>query len=216
MLPITTGVLPFGLVMGTVASHAELSSTQAVGMNIFVFAGASLLAVVDLMLQGASSLIVLSAGLIINLRFMLYSADFAPFVQNSSFLTKFFCSYTLTDQSYSCLKANETQLKNQEEAVQFYLGAAICMLIAWQGSVVVGYFFGNILSPSLSLDYAIPLSFVALVMPTLKNRVMVLVAISAALFSVILRPVPFNLGLLLSVFLALGFGAYLTKRPHRD
>lgn len=212
MLPITSGILPFGLVMGTVYHHAKVTLVQAAGMNVSVFGGAAQLAVIDLMLYKTSILIIIITGLIINLRFMLYSADFAPYIQNSSFWVRIFCTFHLTDQTYAVLKANESHFKTSVEAVQFFMGSCVCMLIAWHGSVLVGFVFGNFLPQNLSLDYAIPLSFVALAMPTMKNKKYIIVAILAATLAVILKPLPYNLGLLIATFISLSFATYLTRR----
>ena len=216
MLPITTGVFPFGLVMGTVYIHAQVSGLEAFGMNLLVFGGASQLAAIALMLQDSSIFVVIATGLIINLRFMLYSAAFTDYVQNSNIWVKLFCTYSLTDQTYAVLKANEHKLSSQQEVVAFYMGSAVCMLTAWHGSVFVGVVFGNFLPASLSLEYAIPLSFVALVMPTIKQKSYIYVALLAAVLSVLLKPLPYNLGLLTSALLALGFAAFLTRNSNRD
>ena len=212
MLPVTAGVIPFGIVMGSVSSHAELTAVQTIGMNLLVFAGSAQLAAIDLMLQKTSSLVVIATGLVINLRFMLYSAAFAPFVKNSKFLTKLFYSYTLTDQTFTVMRANDDKLKNNGDALSFYTGAAICMLVAWHSAVVVGFLFGKITPPSWALDFAVPLSFVALVVPTIKNHKYFLVALTASVLSIVLREIPYNLGLLTSALLAILLGAWLTRR----
>ena len=216
MLPILTGVIPFGLVMGTVASNAQLDVLQTMGMNFIVFAGAAQLASVDLMTQKTSALVVVATGLIINLRFMLYSAAFSPFVKNANVFMKAFCSYSLTDQTYSAVAANEHRLKNLKESLEFYVGAAIPMVLGWQAAVLLGFVFGNFAPASLALDYAVPLSFVALVMPTLKNRNYIYVAAMASVLSILLKEMPYNLGLLVSGLCSIGFGAFLTKRKAYD
>lgn len=212
MIPVSVGVLPFGLVMGTVSFAAGLNILQTASMNLLVFAGSAQLAAIDLMLQKTSGLVVVATGLIINLRFMLYSAALAPYLEKSSFWTKVFCSYNITDQNFSVMKANESLFPSNFEAIQFYCGASLCMFVAWQFSVMIGFLFGNILPASLALDYAIPLSFVALVMPTLKNKKYFYVLIASSIFSVLLKSLPFNLGLLASTLLALAFAAFLTRK----
>ncbi len=212
MLPITTGILPFGLVMGTVSYAANLSSVEALGMNFIMFSGSAQLAVIELMLQDTSSIVVIATGLLINLRFMLYSAAFSPYVENSNLWVKIFCAYNLTDQTYSAMKANEDKYKSIPEAVEFYIGSAICMLLAWHGSVIIGFIFGNFLPTSIALDYAIPLSFITLVIPTLKHKNYIYVAILSTVLSIIFKPLPYNLGLLSSALLALMFGAFLNRK----
>jgi predicted branched-subunit amino acid permease len=212
MLPISIGVLPFALVMGTVSYAAKLTATQTIGMNLLVFAGSSQIAVIELLLQKSSTIVVILTGLIINLRFMLYSAAFAPYLENSNLWVKIFSSYNLTDQSFATMQSKQSIFKNNHEAVSFYVGAALCMFFVWQVTVIIGFLFGNILPSKLALDYAIPLSFVALVIPTLKSRNYLYVAIASSVFAVICKPIPYNLGLLVATLLGLVLAAILTSK----
>lgn len=170
VLPIISGIIPFGAIMGSAFSEAKLSFFQAMLMNSTVYAGASQLATVDLLKMKAAIFVAVGTGLIINLRFLLYSAAMAPYLSQSGPLIRFLCAFSLTDQSYAAMTANQEKLNTNEEAAYFYLGTAACMMLTWHCSVVAGYVFGNFAPASLSLDYAIPLSFVALLVPSLKNR----------------------------------------------
>ncbi len=212
MLPITTGIVPFGAVMGTVCANAQLSLFQSVAMNFMVFAGASQLAAVDLMGQGTAVLVVLLTGFIINARFILYSAAMSPVVQNSHWLTKLASAYLLTDQNYAVMSAHQERLKSNNEKVAFYFGASVCMVLAWQSSVVAGFVFGNFAPADWALDYAVPLSFVALVVPTFKSYKYILVAAFSSVASVMLSGLPYKLGLIVTALLAIGFGAWLSRR----
>jgi predicted branched-subunit amino acid permease len=216
MLPISPGVIPFGAVMGTVCSEAHLTFFQTISMNVLVFAGASQLAAVNLMSKNTPALVVIATGLIINLRFILYSAAMSPVVQKSNFLVKLTTSYFLTDQSYAVMTANETKLKNTSEMIEFYLGSALCMVLVWQGSVIAGFIFGNFAPASWNLDYAIPLSFITLTIPTLKNKIYVAVAVFSSVVAVLLKPVPYNLGLIVTAVLAIGLSILLTHRSHKS
>ncbi|MBL7713874.1 MAG: AzlC family ABC transporter permease [Bdellovibrionales bacterium] len=215
MLPITAGIIPFGAVMGSVAADAKISFFNSAAMNLLVFAGAAQLAAVDLMTKNSSSMVVIATALVINLRFLLYSAALSPVVQKSSFLTKLTCSYFLTDQSYAAMSANEDQFRSSAEAIRFYLGSCICTATAWHVSVSAGYAFGNFAPASWSLDYAVPLSFLALVVPTLKNRRYVVVAVFSAITSVLLNGMPSRTGLIVTALLAIGLAAVLTRKSGR-
>jgi len=212
MLPVTTGVIPFGAVVGTVSSEAGLSFFQTLSMNIIVYAGASQLAAIDLMTKHAASVVVVATAFTINLRFLLYSAALSPSLRHSGFWTKLFCAHTLTDQSYAVMSAHHDQLKSDHEQVLFYMGTAVCMIIAWQSSVIAGFIFGNFAPASWSLDYAVPLSFLALVIPTLRNRLYVVIAIFSSVVSVLLSSLPYRVGLILTVALSIGLGAWLSRK----
>jgi predicted branched-subunit amino acid permease len=211
MLPILTGAIPFGAVMGTVCFEANLSLSQSMGMDFIVYAGAAQLAAIDLMTKNAASLIVILTGLIINLRFLLYSAALSPIVQRSNFLIKFFCAHTLTDQAYAVMSANENKLKSATDATQFYLGASVCMFITWHASVLAGYIFGNFAPATLSLDFAVPLSFVALVIPTIKNKNYLYVAVFSSVISLLLYTLPFKSGLMITALSSIGLATFLTR-----
>ena len=212
MIPIIPGIIPFGAVMGSVSSEAGLSFFQTVMMNVLVFAGAAQLAALDLMKMETPVIIVLITGLIINLRFLLYSAAYSPVMQKSKLISRVFNSYFLTDQSYAVMSANEHRLSSNDQKIQFYLGAAVCMYIVWQISVIAGFVFGNFAPKSWALEYAIPLSFVSLLIPSLKNNKYVIVALFSAVTSILLRPMTYNLGLIITASLSILLGIYLSRK----
>jgi predicted branched-subunit amino acid permease len=212
MTPVMTGIIPFGAVMGTICAEAQLTLFQSLAMNILVFAGTAQMAAIDLMSKNAASAVILATGLIINLRFLLYSAALSPVLQKSNFLTKISSAYFLTDQTYNVMSAHQEKLSTNKEVIQFYFGAAICMALTWDVSVAAGYVFGNFAPKAFALDYAVPLSFVTLVVPTLKNKKYFYVAACSAACALLLKPLPFNLGLIISALLALSLALVLSGR----
>jgi predicted branched-subunit amino acid permease len=210
--PIATGVVPFGAVMGSVAANAGLSLTQSTLMNLLVFGGASQLAVVDLMKSNAPLAVVVVTGLIINLRFILYSAAIFPVFKDSRLSTKLIAAHSLTDQSYTLMTANQDKLESNLQKINFFFGSCLCMWVVWHASVIIGFLFGNFAPSSLSLDYAVPLSFIALVIPTLKNKSYVFVAVFAFITSILLRDLPFRMGLIVTTFISMFVAAYITRK----
>jgi predicted branched-subunit amino acid permease len=212
IFPVMPGIIPFGAVMGVVCSEAKLTLFQTVAMNLLAYAGAAQLAAVELMTKHAAGLVVIATGLIVNIRFLLYSAALSPHLQRSSFFTKLFSAYTLTDQSYAVVSAHQSTLKDSTEIVSFYLGTAVCMCFFWHASVIAGFIFGNFAPAALALDYAVPLSFVALVIPTLKNKTYVVVAAFSSVVSILLYNLPFRIGLIATALLSIGVAIMLTQK----
>ena len=212
VLPIISGIIPFGAVMGSAFAEAGIPFWQAILMNTVVYAGAAQLATVNLMSLNAAVLVVVTTGLIINLRFLLYSAAMSPYLKNSRPLIKFLSAFTLTDQSYAAMTAEQDKFRTDSDAVNFYLGTATCMILTWHASVIAGYIFGNFAPASWSLDYAVPLSFVALLVPTLKNRKYVAVAIFSSVTSLLFHEMPLKTGLILTALLSIGLAALLIRK----
>lgn len=212
ILPIISGIIPFGAVMGSAFSEAKLTLWQAILMNTTVYAGASQLAAMGLMTANAAIFVVVATGLIINLRFLLYSAAMSPLLPESPPLIRFLCAFTLTDQSYASMMANESKFETNKEAVEFYLGSAACMLIVWHASVIAGFVFGNFAPVSWSLDFAVPLSFVALLIPTLKTKKYIIVAVVSGFISLALHQLPMKTGLVATALLSMGLAAILMRK----
>ncbi len=211
-LPITPGVIPFAAVMGTVCADAHLSFFQSVAMNVILYAGASQLAAVDLMTKHSPVSVVVATGLIINLRFLLYSAAFSPVVQHARTHVKLASAFFLTDQNYAVMCAHENRLRNNREMIEFYFGSVLCITVVWQSSMIAGYIFGNFAPASWSLDYAVPLSFITLMIPTLKNAKYVAVALFSSVVAILLKPIPYNLGLIVTALLAIALGVLLSRK----
>lgn len=211
MIPITWGTIPFGAVMGTVFLNAKIGFAKSALMNILVFAGASQLAAINLMNNNAGLIVVVFTGLVINLRFLLYSAGLALEIRDTHPLVKLFCAYTLTDQSYAVMSAHQSEFKNNQETTDFYLGTALCMMLAWHLSVLIGYVFGNFAPSSWSLDFAVPLSFLALLIPTLKNKKYWAVAIFSATASVAFYHLPLKTGLIATALSSILLSIFLTR-----
>lgn len=209
--PISFGVLPFGLIVGTIASNNGLNTLETFFFNFFIFAGASELAAFELLSKNAPIFIIVLTCVVINLRFIIYSASLAPMVSKLNFFQKIICAYLITDQSYALVVSESDKLKNNSEKLAFYLGASFLMLIVWDLSVIAGAVFGNIAPKSWELDFIIPIAFMSLVIPNLKNRRLVYVAIFSSVMSVVTYYIPYNLGLLITAFSALTFAAFLEK-----
>lgn len=210
ILPIVPGIIPFGLIMGTSAQNAEISIIEMFLMNLIVLGGSSQLVAVDLMTKNVDTIIIILTGCVINLRMMLYSAAFSPLFKSSSFVEKTIASYMLTDQAYALTTANEDNLPNKREKISFYFGAAISMVIIWHISVILGMYFGNFAPKSLSLDFAVPLSFMALTIPAIKDKSYLYVAVISGVLSLFFYELPYNLGLLLSAGLGVASGAFIS------
>ena len=99
-IPIAIGVIPFGLVAGVAATEAGMGVGGAVAWSVAVFAGASQLAAIDLLDSGATALVAAGAALLINLRFLMYSASLAPYLAAQPLRQRLGAAYVLTDQAF--------------------------------------------------------------------------------------------------------------------
>lgn len=178
--PLLVGVIPFGLVAGAAPVDAHLGGGIAIGLSTIVFAGASQLAMVDVLGGGGSVAVAVLTAWTINLRLMLYSASLSPFLSRESHARRAGIAYVLTDQAYAVSItrwAGGGRGAEPERRVPFYLGAALALWVNWQICTVVGVLIGGAIPDSLPIEFAVPLVFLVLLIPTLTSSPAVMAAV---------------------------------------
>lgn len=170
--PMLVGVVPFGLVAGASPVTEGLGAGAAVGLSTIVFAGASQLAVIDVLGDGGSALVAALAAWTINLRMVLYAASLAPHLAFTSLRTRLGVAYLLTDQAYAVSISAITGEEGQDppDRVPYYLGAGLTLWGSWQLATVVGALIGSSVPEDVPLGFAVPLVFLVLLIPTLTTR----------------------------------------------
>src|SRR5512133_3329137 len=180
-LPLLIGVFPFGLIYGVLALSSGLTPSAAQMMSSIVFAGSSQFIAAQLVHEAAPGLVIILTIAVVTLRHMLYSASLAPYLESLSMRWKVLLSYLLTDEAYA-----PTVIHYEEEGVTsyshwFYLAAGFSLWLTWQVSTALGIFLGSAIPESWPLAFALPLTFIAMVVPVLKTRPAVASALSAGL-----------------------------------
>lgn len=199
VIPLLIGVVPFSLITGLASINAGFTPVETIGMSCLVFAGAAQLAVIDLVNQNATEIVIILTGVVINLRFCMYSASLAPHFSNLPFSTRGFLAYLLTDHAY----AVSIVAFNHERKIHkhlFYIGAGTTLWVVWQTSLLIGIFLGVLVPSNWPLDFVIPLTFLALMFLALTSKYALVAAIAASSLMLLIHGWPYNLGLFFSAF----------------
>jgi predicted branched-subunit amino acid permease len=174
--PMLVGIIPFGLVAGATPVNDGLGGAAAIGLSTIVFAGASQLAALDALAHGGSVLVAVLAACTINLRMLLYSASISPYLADEPRPRRLATAYLLTDQAYAVSITRWSSGNGGEGRVPFFLGAGLLLWIVWQASTIVGVLVGAAVPADVPLDFAVPLVFLVLLVPTLTSRPAVVAA----------------------------------------
>jgi len=211
LMPATPGVIPFGLVTGITATEQGMPPGTTLGMTLLFYAGSAQMAALQLLRNDAFALVILLTALVINLRFVMYSASLAPHLQGLPRRWKWPLSYMLSDQAYalSILRFSSGDL--QRFGAHFYAGTALAMWLTWQLSVMAGVFLGAGVPASWSLQFAIPLAFLALLVPAIRGSASFGAACVGGLVAVLAIDMPYNLGLLLASLCGILAGLTIEK-----
>lgn len=210
--PLLVGVFPFGMIYGALALDAGLSRAASQMMSSIVFAGSAQFVTAQLVRDAAPAMVILLTIAVVNLRHMLYSASLAPYLKNLSLRWKIALSYLLTDEAYAptVLEYERTGVKPASH--WFLLGAGIALWTTWQFSTALGIFLGAAIPAEWPLDFALPLTFIAMVVPNLKDSPMIAAAITAGVVALLACSLPFKLGLILAAVVGIVVGTILEGR----
>ncbi|MDH4139437.1 MAG: AzlC family ABC transporter permease [Coriobacteriia bacterium] len=204
---IVPGIIPFGLVAGAAVASAGFGLAEALGMSLLVNAGASQLAATSLFAEGASLVVVIGTALIVNARMFIYSTSLAPTISPLAGRLRPFLGHALIDQSYA---ATMTIGRNREDVdlVHYYIGSWLCLASVWQVTNVLGVLAGSFIPAEWALDFAVPLVFLAMLVPTLRHRVDIETSLVAAFAAAVLVPLlPLQTGLPAAILLGMAWGA---------
>ncbi|MCX6066821.1 MAG: AzlC family ABC transporter permease [Chloroflexi bacterium] len=211
-LPILLGVIPFGMIYGVLALSAGLNSLDAQAMSAVVFAGSAQFMTAKLVSAATPGLVIILTGFVVNLRHALYSASLAPYTRHLPPAWKAILAYLLTDEAYA-VSIIHYQREGEITHKHWYLfGAGLALWTSWQISTGVGIFLGAQVPAEWGLDFALPLTFIALVVPGLKDRPGVITAVVASFAALLFFGLPFKLGLIAAAFVAIAAGLWSEKK----
>ena len=210
--PLLVGVFPFGLIYGALALDAGLSPAAAQAMSSIVFAGSAQLIAAQLIRDAAPAIVIILTIAVVNLRHMLYSASIAPYIAHLPARWKTLLAYLLTDEAYAATILHYEQNGITPAGHWFFFGAGLALWTTWQVSSALGIFFGALLPASWPMDFAVPVTFIAMVIPVLKDKPAAAAALSAAVVAVLAYALPFKLGLILAALTGILVGAVLENR----
>jgi predicted branched-subunit amino acid permease len=238
-LPILLGVAPFGMIYGALAVGAGLPTGMAQAMSAIVFAGSAQFIAAQLISQGAPALVLLLTTFIVNIRHMLYSASIARYFRPLRPAWKWFLAYLLTDEAYAVAIIHYQQTDSQtnhggtellpagapysprlpgefasppDHRHWHFLGAGLALWTTWQFSTAAGILLGARVPASWSLEFALPLTFIALLAPILKDRPAVVAAVAAGVVAVIGAGWPYKLGLVAAALAGIAVGVWADRQ----
>ena len=205
-LPLQLGVIPFGMVFGLLGIEAGLSFWQTFFLSIILFGGASQIVFVQMIAAGTPPAVIWGSVSAINLRHLLYSMSMARYLRALPFGWRVLLAYLLTDEAYA-ISIRRFQDKPHNDKMHYHLlGSGLTLWSCWIVSTAAGIIAGASIPAHLELGFAIPLTFIALVLPALKHRAEILAALAAGFTAILCQSMPYNLWLMTAALIGIGVG----------
>lgn len=208
---------PFAVLFGLVSTEAGLSVFQTVAMSIVVIAGAAQFTAVQLMTDVVPVWTIVLTGLAVNLRMAMYSASLQPHLGKASFGQRLAIAYLNVDASYALGIIEYDKRPDMElgDKIAYFFGTMVLMTPVWIIGTWVGAIAGGLLPDNLSIDFAMPILFLALVGTMVKTLAHLGAAVTSVVAAIVLTGLPLGTGLLVAGVLAMVVGAEIERRRGR-
>ena len=209
--PLMIPVIPFGLIFGVLAIDIGFTPLETMGMSLIIFGGASQIVLLQLFSGGASSLVIISSVGAVNSRHLLYGAVVSEHLSDLKLIWKIVISYFLIDQAFA--RSNEYLKNNKEKNKYFHLigGGATCWIV-WQTTTFLGIILGAAIPDKLGLSFAVPLTFLALLVNDFRKLINVIVIIISGLVATFgFNYIPYKAYVIVAALVGLFFAMILTK-----
>jgi predicted branched-subunit amino acid permease len=209
--PLMIPVVPFGLIFGVLSIDIGFTPLETMGMSIIIFGGASQIILLQLFTGGASSLVIISSVGAVNSRHLLYGAVVSEHLSDLKIIWKILISYFLVDQAFA--RSNEYFKNNRDHNKYFHLvGGGITCWVIWQTTTFLGIVLGSFIPEKLGLSFAVPLTFLALLVNDFRKLINVIVIIISGIVATFgFNYIPYKAYAIVAGLTALIFAAILTK-----
>ena len=216
-VPMLVGAAPFGMIFGALVGTTQLAPWQGQMMSLSVFAGSSQFIAIGLLAGQAGLGVIWLATLIVNLRHMLYAASLLPHVRHLPPRWRWLLGFLLTDETFAVVDSYYRQHPHAPQGHWYFLGSGLAMYLNWQCWTLIGLVFGAAFPQlqTLGLDFAMVVTFIAIVVPQLTRLPNFAAAVAAGSFAYLLKDWPYKLGLLIAISIGVGLGVLLTRLHNR-
>jgi len=210
LMPLNLAVLPWGVLVGSLAIQQGFSVFEAQLMSALVYAGAAQLVAIELMSNNASILTLIATIFVISSRHFLYGLTLRNKLKLLPAKTRIATAFVLTDELFAY--SGHKRAYMTKVRIYYGLSAGFSFYIAWNCWTFIGIVAGSFLPDltQMGLDFAIAVTFIALVIPSIKSVSILIAVLSSAITALVLHLYSVELELIIAAFVGMSAG-YLSK-----
>jgi predicted branched-subunit amino acid permease len=201
MLPAGIAIGSWGLVTGVAMVKSGLPVGYAIALSLVVFAGSAQLATLPLIVAGAPLPVIWLTALMVNLRFVIFSAALRPYFSNIRLRQRLLAGYVAGDLGFALFmqKFGSATEKGTAQQRGYFYGGAVTNWVAWQSASIAGILLAALIPTQWGLGLAAVLALLAVLIPMLASVPAIVGVITAATLSLVFAGLPLKLGLLISI-----------------
>ncbi|VXC62733.1 Branched-chain amino acid ABC transporter permease [Enterobacterales bacterium 8AC] len=212
ILPLCLAVLPWGILAGSMAIQSGLTGAEGLGMSAIVFAGASQLVAMGMIKGGAGLLAILVTTFFVTAQHFLYGLRLRECIAPLPLRWRILLAFLLTDELFA-LTGNHSPARFNR---WYALGAGLAFYLCWFFATLLGVVAASSVSnlDSYGLDFSIAATFIAIVVPMIRNLPVLACVLTALVLSIGLHHYQVPGALIITTVAAMLVGL-LCSRGHR-
>ena len=206
MSSVSLGIAAWGLVTGVAMVKGGLQVPLALLMTFTVFAGSAQLAVLPLITSGAPLWVIWATALCVNLRFVIFSAQWRPFLMRFPLRERLAMMYFSADLSYVLFMKRFQEPRDDDGQIEYLLGGSSINWASWQIATVLGIVLADVIPTHWGLGFAGVLALLGLTWSLLTDRATTTAAMVAGAAAVAAFALPFKLNIVVAIAAAVCVG----------
>jgi len=183
-----------------------MTPLEGIALSVLSFSGIAQLVASQLVAVLSPVALTIAAAAVVSLRFLMYSAALSPHLAHLDRRWRLLLSYLMTDQSFAMTVKRFSEPGDARHRHWHFLGSALTLYVSWQLAVVLGAFAGAQVPATWSLDFAVVLCFIALLVPAVRTRADLAASIVAAAVALAAAGLPFRLSLVVASIAGIAAG----------
>ena len=210
MVPAAVGVLPFATMIGVAIGNSPIAEFVGWVSGLVVAGGSAHLAITASVTVGAGFFATVATALLINSRTLIYGALLGPALRTQPRWFRWVAAYALVDQLYAMVSAVTD--RDERYVRSYYLGGMVVLWPAYMAGVAAGIILGPVIPASIPLAMAIPILFLAMITPSLKDRPAKAAAVAAMSAAIVGSALPAGMGMIAGIGAGVLVGALVEAR----
>lgn len=205
-LPYSLGFIPWALVTGIAMRGSGFSLIESMGMNLIVYGGTAQLGTLPLIVSGAPAWLIALTALVLNLRFLIFSATLAPAFKEVSHRQRWFAGYVLGDGVVAACASRLLTEKDANWRFGYYIGPSLWAWGLWQVDTLIGILLAGHIPHNWSLEFMATIALLVLLIPMTRQTPMLLAALVGGCVAVVLHGIPLRMGLFAAIVVGMAAG----------
>jgi len=200
------GIGAWGLITGVAMGKSGLPLVLMAAMSLLVYAGSAQLAVLPLMVSGAPVWVVWATALCVNLRFVIFSAQWRPYFIHLPRGQRLHLAYFTADLNYVLFMRRFPEPRPAPEQLPYFWGGAATNWLAWQVPATIGIFLADAVPVHWGIGFAGTLALLGLAAALLNGRATAVAGLVAGCAAVAAYALPLKLNIVVAIAAAVAIG----------